>query len=199
MNERTIAGIVKGQRRFRRGADPGPLLGRGQPEGHREPLRGRRWPPRGATPVLLQQAPLPEPGDLLRARESCFDARYFSLFSQFDAVLDVFAYQPVVLGYELEEEAMARYRRYMAQLFRRLGGLPALHPDPHPHGSQRPRSPAWNRRTTCDVWSRPTTWTTTPSAPPASGRRPASPGPPGWPSAPGTPASCSWTSAAAAG
>ena len=36
----------------------------------------------------------------------CTDERYFGLFSKFDAVLDVFACQPIVLGYELEDAQM---------------------------------------------------------------------------------------------
>lgn len=46
--------------------------------------------------------------------------RYFALFSGFDAVLDVFAYQPVVLGYDISEEQFDLYRKYMAQLFGKL-------------------------------------------------------------------------------
>lgn len=52
----------------------------------------------GATPVLLQQARSLNRELFSAAGEGCFDERYFALFSQFDAVLDVFAYQPVVLA-----------------------------------------------------------------------------------------------------
>ena len=74
----------------------------------------------GATPVLLQQARSINREIFLNARESCFDDRYFDLFSQFDAVLDVFAYQPIVLGCKLEEGQMELYRRYMSRLFGKL-------------------------------------------------------------------------------
>lgn len=74
----------------------------------------------GAAPVLLQQARSLNQEIFSRAKESCFDERYFALFSQFDAVLDVFAYQPIILGCEIEEKQMELYRRYMSQLFRRL-------------------------------------------------------------------------------
>lgn len=37
-----------------------------------------------------------------------------------EMVLDVFAYRPVVLGYEIEPEQFALYRKYMAQLFAKL-------------------------------------------------------------------------------
>ena len=74
----------------------------------------------GATPVLLQQARSINREIFSAAKESCFADRYFDLLSNFDVVLDVFAYQPVVLGYEIEEAPMALYRRYMAQLFYKL-------------------------------------------------------------------------------
>ena len=74
----------------------------------------------GATPVLLQQARTINREIFSATKESCFDERYFALFSQFDAVLDVFAYQPIILGYELEEKQMDLYRRYISQLFEKL-------------------------------------------------------------------------------
>ena len=74
----------------------------------------------GATPVLLQQSRSVNRDIFLAAGESCFGQRYFELFTRFDAVLDVFAYRPVVLGYEIGEEQFALYRRYMAQLFGKL-------------------------------------------------------------------------------
>lgn len=74
----------------------------------------------GATPVLLQQARTINREIFAAAKDSCFDTRYFDLFSGFDAVLDVFAYQPIILGYELEEAQMDLYRRYISQLFERL-------------------------------------------------------------------------------
>jgi len=40
-------------------------------------------------------------------------APFLLLFSKFDAVIDVFAYQPIVLGYELIPEQMKLYRNYM--------------------------------------------------------------------------------------
>ena len=74
----------------------------------------------GATPVLLQQARSINRDIFASAKESCFDERYFELISKFDAVLDVFACQPIVLGYPLEEKQMNLYRRYIAQLFGKL-------------------------------------------------------------------------------
>ena len=74
----------------------------------------------GATPVLLQQARSINREIFLSAKESCFDDRYFELFSKFDAVLDVFAYQPIVLGCKIENEQMALYRKYISQLFYKL-------------------------------------------------------------------------------
>ena len=74
----------------------------------------------GATPVLLQQARTINRDIFAAAKESCFDERYFELFSGFDAVLDVFAYQPIILGYEIEEAQMELYRRYISRLFNKL-------------------------------------------------------------------------------
>jgi aminopeptidase len=74
----------------------------------------------GASPVLVQQSRSINRDIFLCAKESCFGDRYFDLFSKFDAVLDVFAYQPVVLGYSIEDEQMNLYRRYVSQLFYKL-------------------------------------------------------------------------------
>lgn len=74
----------------------------------------------GATPVLLQQARSINREIFAAAKESCFDERYFELFSKFDAVLDIFAYQPVVLGYAIEDAQMELYRKYISQLFYKL-------------------------------------------------------------------------------
>lgn len=74
----------------------------------------------GATPVLLQQARSINWNIFFSAKESCFDERYFDLFSKFDAVLDVFAYQPIVLGHQIDDEHMALYRKYISQLFYKL-------------------------------------------------------------------------------
>ena len=74
----------------------------------------------GATPVLLQQSRSVNRDIFLAAKESCFSEQYFDLFTKFDAVLDVFAYRPVILGYEIDKEKFELYRRYMAQLFSKL-------------------------------------------------------------------------------
>ena len=74
----------------------------------------------GATPVLLQQSRSVNRDIFLAAKESCFSEKYFGLFTQFDAVLDIFAYRPVILGYEIDKEKFELYRRYMAQLFSKL-------------------------------------------------------------------------------
>lgn len=74
----------------------------------------------GASPVLVQQSRTANQRIFHAADERAFDTRYFALFSSFDAVLDIFAYQPVVLGEPLEDAAMERYRRYMRALFGKL-------------------------------------------------------------------------------
>ena len=71
----------------------------------------------GATPVLLQQARSVNREIFQNATADCFGEDYFEMFTRFDAVLDVFAYQPIVLGYELEEKQMTLYRKYVAGLF----------------------------------------------------------------------------------
>ena len=74
----------------------------------------------GASPVVLQQARSVNRDIFAGAKASCYDEKYYELISKFDAVLDVFAYQPVILGYDLEEEQMNLYRRYIGQLFGKL-------------------------------------------------------------------------------
>ena len=74
----------------------------------------------GAAPVLLQQSRSVNRDIFLSAKESSFSERYFDLFAKFDAVLDVFAYRPVILGYEIDEDQFELYRKYMAQLFSTL-------------------------------------------------------------------------------
>ena len=71
----------------------------------------------GATPMLLQQSRTVNRDIFVAADERCFDRRYFDLLSNFDAVLDVFAYRPVILGCEIGEEKTGLYRSYMARLF----------------------------------------------------------------------------------
>lgn len=71
----------------------------------------------GATPLLLQQSRSVNKDIFLAAKESCFGEQYFDLFTAFDAVVDVFTYQPVVLGYEIADDKFELYRKYMAQLF----------------------------------------------------------------------------------
>ncbi|MBQ7025675.1 MAG: aminopeptidase [Peptococcaceae bacterium] len=71
----------------------------------------------GATPVLLQQSRSCNHAIFEKAKEACFAENYFDMFSHFDAVLDVFAYRPIILGYPLPPEQMALYRRYISQLF----------------------------------------------------------------------------------
>lgn len=76
----------------------------------------------GATPILLQQSRTVNRDLFSTAKDTCFDDRYFKLFSNFDAVLDVFAYQPVQLGYALSDSQMLLYRRYMSNLFHSFMG-----------------------------------------------------------------------------
>lgn len=74
----------------------------------------------GATPILLQQARSVNRAIFQNATENCFGEAYFAMFSKFDAVLDVFAYQPIILGDSLEPTQMKLYRRYISRLFSAL-------------------------------------------------------------------------------
>ncbi len=71
----------------------------------------------GATPFLLQQSRSINRHIFAYAKDTCFDEQYYQLFSNFDAILDVFAYQPVQLGYALPESQMLLYRKYMSRIF----------------------------------------------------------------------------------
>lgn len=71
----------------------------------------------GGTPILLQQSRTVNQRLFAGAGDCCFDDRYFDLFSGVDAVLDVFAYQPIILGAKIGPEGMKRYRAYIARLF----------------------------------------------------------------------------------
>ncbi len=73
----------------------------------------------GASPVLLQQARTANQVLFAQLRER-FSEAFFARYAQFDAVLDVFTYRPVVLGGELAPEQLELYRCYMAGLFRAL-------------------------------------------------------------------------------
>lgn len=74
----------------------------------------------GATPTLLQQSREINRELFSAAKEDSFGTDYFERLSSFDAVLDLFTYQPIILGYELEPAQFALYRKYMATLFSAL-------------------------------------------------------------------------------
>ena len=74
----------------------------------------------GATPVMLQQARSINRQIFKNAGVSAFSEEYFKRLEDFDMVLDIFAYQPVILGCELSREKMELYRQYMARLFHAL-------------------------------------------------------------------------------
>lgn len=71
----------------------------------------------GATPIYLQQARSVNREIFANAGDKCFPESYFENLSGFDTVLDLFAYQPIILGYPLEEKQMKLYRRYISKLF----------------------------------------------------------------------------------
>lgn len=74
----------------------------------------------GASPFELQQSRTHNRDIFTKVKRTSFDDKYYSVFENVDAVIDVFTYQPVVLKYEIEEEQMACYRNYMKRLFKAL-------------------------------------------------------------------------------
>ena len=71
----------------------------------------------GAAPILLQQARTMNQSLFAGAADQCFGDKYFEVISSVDAVLDIFSYQPIILGGKIGEQGMARYRTYIARLF----------------------------------------------------------------------------------
>lgn len=74
----------------------------------------------GATPTLLQQSREINKRLFSVVKDESFGEDYFEKFSSFDAVLDLFSYQPIILGYEIEPRQFALYRKYIATLFSAL-------------------------------------------------------------------------------
>ena len=74
----------------------------------------------GATPTLLQQSREINKRLFSVVKEESFSEEYFENLSSFDAVLDLFTYQPIVLGYEIDQNQFALYRKYIATLFSAL-------------------------------------------------------------------------------
>ncbi len=74
----------------------------------------------GASPILLQQSREINKRLFSVATDTAFNDSYFEKMSSFDAVLDVFTYQPITLGCEIEQAQFTYYRRYIATLFSAL-------------------------------------------------------------------------------
>lgn len=74
----------------------------------------------GASPFELQQSRSVNAEKFAVASESSFSENYFRIISGFDAVLDIFSYQPVVLDVKLDETQTGLYRKYAASLFKAL-------------------------------------------------------------------------------
>lgn len=74
----------------------------------------------GASPVLLQQSRAVNQALFAAAEDAAFDERYFALFDRFDAVLDLFAQRPIVLGGQADPQTTERYRAYIRALFGKL-------------------------------------------------------------------------------
>ncbi|MCL2752819.1 MAG: aminopeptidase [Defluviitaleaceae bacterium] len=71
----------------------------------------------GASPVEMQQSRTVNAKRFTELVGTTFNDKYFERLSNFDAVLDIFCYQPVVLGTKLDDEKMMLYKNYMGRLF----------------------------------------------------------------------------------
>jgi|GEM_PF-6670045 len=72
----------------------------------------------GASPLEIQQSRSNNKAIFEVAKKTCFDSKYYSVFEKVDAILDVFAYQPVVLNHAIDEKQMDLYRIYMGNFLR---------------------------------------------------------------------------------
>ena len=72
----------------------------------------------GGTPLVIQQSRTLNHDMFSEAHEGFeLNEKYFSLLSSFDAVLDIFTYQPVLLNQPLDEVHKKVYNDYMRKLF----------------------------------------------------------------------------------
>lgn len=78
----------------------------------------------GASPVELIQSRSRNQIIFQTAKEGCYGEAYDSMFQNVDVVLDIFTYQPVVLGCQLEDQQMNLYKGYMRNLFQTLMKVP---------------------------------------------------------------------------
>lgn len=76
----------------------------------------------GAAPLEVQQSRKENKRRFSVANSETYGDSYFSIFEKVHTVLDIFVYQPVVLGATIEPEQMDVYRRYMSRLFQALMG-----------------------------------------------------------------------------
>ena len=74
----------------------------------------------GAFPLPLQQARTKNRDIFGILQRGSIPEKYYSIFDQVDAVLDIFAYRPVVLNYDIGEEQMTTYRQHMSSIFKAL-------------------------------------------------------------------------------
>ncbi|MCL2855099.1 MAG: aminopeptidase [Defluviitaleaceae bacterium] len=74
----------------------------------------------GASPVEIIQSRRVNAQRFLVANEKAFDGKYFQHLSNFDAVIDIFTYRPVVLETLPDSFRMDLYEKYMSNLFSAL-------------------------------------------------------------------------------
>ena len=71
----------------------------------------------GASPLEMQQSRSVNAEKFSLAKQESFSESYFKLLSDFDAVIDIFNYHPVLLDVELQESQSDIYKKYMMTLF----------------------------------------------------------------------------------
>lgn len=76
----------------------------------------------GAAPLEVQQSRKENKRRFLVAKAETYGDTYFSIFEKVHTVLDIFVYQPVILGTQIEPEQIDVYRQYMGRLFEALMG-----------------------------------------------------------------------------
>lgn len=74
----------------------------------------------GASPLELQECRTSNQKRFAAASAGCYQENHFKIFEQVDTILDIFCYQPVILGAKLPDAQMEIYRNYMKHLFHTL-------------------------------------------------------------------------------
>lgn len=71
----------------------------------------------GASSMEVQQSRTHNSNIFKSVSQASYNDKYYSIFNQVDAVLDIFTYKPIVLETELPKEQMDYYLSYMRNIF----------------------------------------------------------------------------------